>query len=75
MRRPVVVAQEAQRVGEQQELDALFLGMVDFRATSRQFVMGTPVDDVGVLGAQAQGGAGAVHGDVAAAEGGDILAL
>ena len=31
----VVIAQEAQRVGEQQELDALFLGVVDFRRHGR----------------------------------------
>ena len=75
MSRPSAVAQEAQRVGEQQELDALFLGVVDFRRAGGQLVMGAPVDDIGMLGAQAQGGAGPVHGDVAAAEGGDILAF
>ena len=49
------------------EDDALFLGMLDFFLTGRQFGHAAAVYNVHLLGTQALGAAGCVHGDVAAA--------
>ena len=57
------------------EDDALFLGVLDLLLTGRQLGHAAAVDDVDILGTQTLGAAGSVHGDIAAADNGDRLAL
>ena len=56
------------------EDDALFLGVLDLLLTGRQLGHAAAVDDVHGLGTQTQGAAGSVHGHVAAAHNGHLLA-
>ena len=62
-----LVADEAHGQGEEVEDDALLLGVLDLLGARRQLGLAAAVDDVHLVGAQAQGGAGRVHGHVAAA--------
>ena len=71
----LLVAEHFDRRDQELELDAFLLGVVDFLGAGRHFLAGAAIDDHGGLGAQAFGGAGGVHGDVAAADDGDALAL
>ena len=56
------------------EVDALFLGFFDLPGVGRHLVARAPVDHLDVLGAQADGRAGRVHGGVAAAQHQDVVA-
>ena len=56
------------------EDDALFLGVLDLLLTGRQLGHAAAVDDVHGLGTQTQGAAGSVHGHIAAAHNGHLLA-
>src|ERR1035437_9060328 len=49
--------------------------MVNLLGPGRHFLASAAIDDDGGLGAKAFGGAGGVHGDVAAPDSGDALAL
>ena len=70
----LLVAVDLDGVIERLEDDALFDGMLDLFVTGRQFFHAAAVDDVHVS-AQTLGAARSVHGDVAAADDGDFLAL
>jgi hypothetical protein len=70
-----LIADEAGGRAEQHEFDPFFMGVVDFRGPGRHLRLGAAVDDVGMVRAHAQGGAGRVHGHVAGPEGGHILAF
>ena len=71
----LLVAEHLDRRDEELELDALLLGVVNLLGAGRHFLARAAIDDHGRLGAEAFGGAGGVHGDVAAADRGDALAL
>ena len=58
----------------QQELDALLLGVLGLLGPGRHLGLGAAVDQVAGLRPQAAGGADGVHGRVAAAHHGDVLA-
>ena len=71
----LVIAFDGQRSGQELEDDALFHGVMDFFLTGRQLGLAAAVNDVDVLGAHSLGAAGGVHGDVAAADDGHVLAV
>ena len=64
----------AQGVVQGEELNAFLLGMVHFFHAGRHFLFRTAVDDGGSLGTEAQGCAHGVHGRIAAAHHGHMLA-
>ena len=61
-------------VGEELIDDALFPGLVDLQLLSGHLRLGAAVDHVDLLGPQADGGAAGVHGGVAAADNGHLVA-
>ena len=69
----VDIAEYLDGVIQQAELDALFLGVVDFLGAGGQLVSAAAVDDEHLVGAHALGAAGGVHGHVAGADDGDAL--
>ena len=64
----VLACMDGDGVVEQPELNALGLCMLDLFLTGGQLSHAAAVDDVDILGTQALGAAGGVHGDVAAAD-------
>ena len=70
----LVVGEDLHGVAQGLEDDALFLGVFDLLFPGRQLSHAAAVDDVDGVGTQAQGAAGGVHGNVAAADDGDLLA-
>ena len=70
----VLVAQHFRRVRQRLKDDALLLGVLDLLLTGRQLGHAAAVDDVHGLGTQTHGAAGSIHGHVAAAHDGDLLA-
>ena len=70
----VVIGQNLHRVAQGLEDDAILLGVLHFLLTGGQLGHAAAVDDVDGLGTQTQGAAGSVHGHVAAAHNGDLLA-
>ena len=69
-----VLAEDLGRSAQEAELHALFHGFRDFLRVSRHFGLTAAVDDVGVLRAETDSRAADVHGDVAAADDGALLA-
>ena len=69
----VLAREDAGRVIQQLELDALGLGMLDFFLTGRQLVAATAVCDVHMLRAQTLRNARRVHRNVARADDGDTV--
>ena len=70
----VLVRVDGNGVAQGLEDDALFLGVLHLFLTGGQFSHAAAVDDVHALGTQTQGAAGSVHGHVAAAHNGNLLA-
>ncbi len=70
----VLVCVDLGGVGEELEGDAFFLSLFDLDVRCGHLVAGTAIDDVDVFGAQSDRGTAAVHGGVAAAADGDVLA-
>ena len=71
----VLVAEHLERRGQELEADAFLLGVVDLLGPGRQLVVAAPVDDRRLVGAEPLGGPDRVHGDVAAADDHDPLAV
>ena len=71
----VLAREDAGRVIEQIELDALGLGMLDLFKTGGQLVAAAAVADVDMLRAETLGNTGGVHGDVARADDGDTVEM
>ena len=70
----VLVAQNANRVVQQVELNALFLCVLDFLGTSRHLISASPVNDMD-LGAHSFSASCSVHGNVSAAYNRNLFVL
>ena len=68
------LSDELQRRGEELELHALALGLLDLFFVGRHFGPGAPIDHRRGCRAEAQGGARSVHSGVPAADDDDIAA-
>ena len=67
------VTKDFQRIGEETENDAFFLGVLDFLQTRGKFCLRATIDD-GDFRTETAGAARGVHGDVAAADHGHTAA-
>ena len=70
----VLIAEHFDRVRQQLEVDALFLGVLNFFRARRDLRLTAAVDDGDLLRAEAQRRAGSIHRDIAAADDGDMAA-
>ena len=69
-----ILSQYLHRVGQKVKDHALFLCVMDFFHTGRQFLLGTAVNHM-YLGTQTKSGSGGVHSHVSAADNDDLFAV
>ena len=69
-----VLTEDLNRRAQEAEFNALFLCLFDLVTVGGHFFFAAPIDDIGLFGAETDGRAADVHGDIAAADDSAALA-